>query len=198
MKKLINLILCCVLLVSICVGAHAAVGFVPSKSTSDMTQITVTTGNTNFVIETVTEKTAEHEKYTEICKEEIAKVAEAASVEEYFGAVVDAEGKEMNIKEILGTDTVNMFEFCPIVVSGYTEDVGSVSLNLQFATPYEENEEVVVLIGIVTINADGTRTIQWIGLKGLGAKDSGIQVELPPEVAKAIQEGMALMAVASK
>lgn len=210
MKKIINVIICCLILSGICLGVSAAIGYIPSKSTADMTQIEVAVENPDsdsaFFIKTDDDEDSNYQEYAEICQQEITKIAESGSVEEYFGTVIDTEGKEMNIKEILGTDTVNVFEFCPIIADGYEEKLGAVTVNLLFATPYKENEKVVVLIGIVTENTDGTHSIAWKGYEGIGivqedgaVENSGrIQVKLDAQTIMRIQEGYALLAIASK
>ena len=71
------------------------------------------------------------------------------------------------------------------------------------ATPYEVDEKVAVMIGMVTENADGTNTVSWKAFEGVGiAPESeeavaGIQTELDPETVLAIQEGVALLAIVS-
>lgn len=210
MKKLFYVVICCLVLSGICLGVSAAMGYIPSKSTADMTQIEVAVENqteeASFFIKTVNEKDDNYPEYAEVCQQELGKLAESDSLEAYFGTVQGADGREMDIGQFLGTDTVNVFEFCPVIAGGYEEEYGAVTANLLFSTPYAENEKVAVLIGIVTGNGDGAYSIAWKGYEGVGiANEDGaveasgrIQVELDGGIIMQIQEGYALLAIASK
>ena len=75
-----------------------------------------------------------------------------------------------------------------------------------FSTPYEKDEKVLVMIGIVTVLENGTQDVAWQVFEGigLGAVESqeesvgSIQVELTPEIVMAIQNEIALLAIVSK
>ena len=125
-----------------------------------------------------------------------AKLAAAESVEAYFG-------EELDLKSIVGADELNVFEYVPIIAGGYDIAYGTVTTKIWLATPYEVDEKVAVMIGMVTENADGTNTVSWKAFEGVGiAPESeeavaGIQTELDPETVLAIQEGVALLAIVS-
>ena len=116
---------------------------------------------------------------------------------EYFGTVTDSEGNEINLTEILGADALNVYEFLPLVVDGYDPAYGNVTATMEFSTPYEEGERVVVLVGLVTVAEDGTEAMAWTALPGLGTSNGGIEVEFTPEIMVQIQEGTAMMTVVS-
>ncbi len=74
-----------------------------------------------------------------------------------------------------------------------------------FPTPYEKDEKVDVLIGIVNMQEDGAYTVDWQAFKGIGmgavvgAETYGsIQAVFTPEIVWAIENGVALLAVVSK
>lgn len=70
---------------------------------------------------------------------------------------------------------------------------------MQFSTPYEKDEKVIVLIGLAKENQDGVQSIEWTAYEGIGVEEQGcIQVELDPEIILAIQNGTALLAIVSK
>ena len=212
MKKFVCMLL--VLMVSLCAAAMAT-EYVPSKTTGDMIQFTIKTESPavaaaeNLVIRPVVsaEVPAEiaadpvaAEKYqekVEICNTEVKKLAEtiteSKSVVEYFGEVKTASGETISIQEVLGTEAVNVFEFCPFVVEGYEADLGAVAMTMQFATTYAVDEEIIIMIGLVA--EDGT--IEWFAFEAIGTEE-GVEVEFDAETLIAIQEGTALMAVVSK
>ena len=66
------------------------------------------------------------------------------------------------------------------------------TVNMQFATAYEEGQKVLVLIGLIS-----EESIAWKAFDGESV-NGGVQVELPEEIIMQIQNGKALMAVVSK
>ena len=93
-----------------------------------------------------------------LCQEEIAKLAEnvaqseesaeTSGVEAYFGEVHDSEGNVVVLSEALAAQTLDVFEFMPLIVENYEDTYGDVTLTFQFKTPYAEGEELLVLVGI--------------------------------------------------
>ena len=150
------------------------------------------------------EDATQAEEYAEsiaLCQEEIAKLmaaaggTDASGVEAYFGTVRDSEGNEVALSEALQAQMLDVFEFMPLVVQNYGGAYGDVTLTIQFKTPYEEGEPVLVLIGIQ--NA-GTEAMEWTAFEGAGAGEAGaVQVTFTPEILTAIQENVALLAVVS-
>ena len=185
MKKIV-----CLVLALLCVSVMAVAESTPSKTTADLTLIQTSAANlpegASFTLAPVTTARAE-----------IAKLAQSASVAEYFGTVTDSEGNEINLTEILGADALNVYEFLPLVVDGYDPAYGNVTATMEFSTPYEEGERVVVLVGLVTVAEDGTEAMAWTALPGLGTSNGGIEVEFTPEIMVQIQEGTAMMTVVS-
>ena len=209
MKKIVCLVLAALLCLSMAALAEEAV---PSKNTSDMVSVEIDPAlnpnlpaDSGFVAFPVLEEDAtQAEEYAEsiaLCQEEIVRLmaaaggTDASGVEAYFGTVRDSEGNEVALSEALQAQMLDVFEFMPLVVQNYDEAYGDVTLTVQFKTPYEEGEPVLVLIGIQ--NA-GTEAMEWTAFEGAGAGEAGaVQVTFTPEILTAIQENVALLAVVS-
>ena len=209
MKKIVCLVLAALLCLSMAALAEEAV---PSKNTSDMVSVEIDPAlnpnqpaDSGFVAFPVLEEDAtQAEEYAEsiaLCQEEIAKLmaaaggTDASGVEAYFGTVRDSEGNEVALSEALQAQMLDVFEFMPLVVQNYDGAYGDVTLTIQFKTPYEEGEPVLVLIGIR--NAE-TGEMEWTAFEGAGVGEAGaVQVTFTPEILTAIQENVALLAVVS-
>lgn len=209
MKKIVCLVLAALLCLSMAALAEEAV---PSKNTSDMVSVEIDPAlnpnlpaDSGFVAFPVLEEDAtQAEEYAEsiaLCQEEIVRLmaaaggTDASGVEAYFGTVRDSEGNEVALSEALQAQMLDVFEFMPLVVQNYGGAYGDVTLTIQFKTPYEEGEPVLVLIGIQ--NA-GTEAMEWTAFEGAGAGEAGaVQVTFTPEILTAIQENVALLAVVS-
>lgn len=201
---------CLVIAWMLCLTATAFAESVPSRMTGDMTAIEVEAENlpadSGFFMKPVVEEDVEYQQRVDICNVEVEKLAASNDVETYFGEITDYEGNTVSLKEMLGTETLNVFEFCPLIAGGYEESYGKVIAKMIFSTPYEKDEKVVVMIGLVTSDENGVQTIRWIAYEGIGLGSvegvteemGGIQVELDPEIVKAIEEGTALLAIVSK
>ena len=158
-------------------------------------------------------------------------------------------------------DRLNIFEFMPIIAVGYEDEFGNVTLKMLFSTPYEKDEKVVAMIGLVDAHenideviaenvddetdeadvsmqlasdeerAEEIQSVVWTAYEGIGVEipeallaaaqsivaqqteqqgdaeltDEGepevelgcIQITLEPEMVKAIQDGIALLAIVS-
>lgn len=158
-------------------------------------------------------------------------------------------------------DRLNIFEFMPIIAVGYEDEFGNVTLKMLFSTPYEKDEKVVAMIGLVDAHenideviaenvddetdeadvsvqlasdeerAEEIQSVAWTAYEGIGVEipesllaaaqsivaqqteqqgdaeltaegelevELGcIQITLEPEMVKAIQEGIALLAIVS-
>ena len=209
MKKIVCLVLAALLCLSMAALAEEAV---PSKNTSDMVSVEIDPAlnpnlpeNSGFVAFPVLEEDAtQAEEYAEsiaLCQEEIVRLmaaaggTDASGVEAYFGTVRDSEGNEVALSEALQAQMLDVFEFMPLVVQNNDEAYGDVTLTIQFKTPYEEGEPVLVLIGIR--NAE-TGEMEWTAFEGAGVGEAGaVQVTFTPEILTAIQENVALLAVVS-
>lgn len=187
MKKVVTLFL---LLALVCVGTAAMAEYVPSKSTANMVTVGVKTeGAAANVAFTVTPSA----KQAQTCQNEIAKLSAASSVEAYFGDVKTADGASVDMKALLGTSTLNVYEFMPVAVQNYETTYGKVEATFNFSTPYAVNEKVIVLVGI----PDANGKIVWTALEGVGVA-GGVQVAFDEAILQAIQSGDAVMAVVSK
>lgn len=192
---------CMMLALLLCLTSVAALAeSTPSKTMADLQWIDADAEkdpeDSGFYIRIVTADEKDYQERVEICTEEIAKLAVAENVEAYFG-------EEMDLKAIVGADKLNVYEYVPIIAGGYDTAYGEVTTKIWLATPYEVDEKVAVMIGMVTENTDGTRMVSWKAFAGVGiAPESevavaGIQTELDPETVLAIQEGVALLAIVS-
>lgn len=195
MKKIISMLVALVL----CLSAVAFAESVPSKTTGDLVRFEVEVGDPNFVIRPVAENEEAYQQNLEICRNEIAKLTQSENVAAYFGEIKNAAGEAVDLKDLLGIETLNVYEFCPVNAMNYEESMGDVRVNMLFSTPYAKDEKVVILIGLAELNADGTQSIEWIAYEGVAVDDQGsIQVELDSAIVQAIQNGVALLAVVSK
>lgn len=199
MKKIVSLLV--VLLMCLTTGAIAE--SVPSKTTGDLTQFEVAFANmpadTGFFILPDAQDEAEYQNRLDICQKEVITLSQAKSITEYFGEVKDASGAVVNMAAQLGSDTLNVYEFCALSAGGYEEANGAVTAKMLFSTPYEVGEKVLVMVGIVTVNQNGAQSVEWFVYEGVGAEEQGcIRVELNPEIVLAIQNGTALLAIVSK
>lgn len=211
MKKIL-----CLVLALLCLSAYAMAESVPSKNTSDMVSVEIdATSNPDLpvdsglvVLPVLEEDEAHATAYAEpiaLCQEEIAKLAEnvaqseesaeTSGVEAYFGEVHDSEGNVVVLSEALAAQTLDVFEFMPLIVENYEDTYGDVTLTFQFKTPYAEGEELLVLVGI---RNSETGEIAWTAFEGVGIVEEGsVQVVFTPEIMDAIQNNMALLAVVS-
>lgn len=206
MKKIIALSLCLLL---VCLTAFAEE--VPSKTAEDLTSFEVTAENlpedSDFFVRVVKEDEEGYKKHLEACKAEVEKLKEAAGVEEYFGVVTDIDGNVVDMKEVLGTDELNVYEFVALIAGNYEESYGKVTVKILMPTPYEKDEKVIVLIGKVTVIDEETheQSVEWTAFEGIGLEPDPeapetpgrIQVEFDPQTVLDIQEGMALAAIVS-
>lgn len=197
MKKLACTLLSFVLcLTSIAALAESA----PSKTTDDLTNVKVTAENlpenASFYLRLIAETEEAHMDRLDICKEEIAKLKAAESVEAYFGG-------ETDYRTMIGAEQLNVYEFSPVIAGGYSPAYGNVTADLLFSTPYEVGEKVAVMIGLVTLHTDDTYTVAWSAFEGVGIEADQVEaagrvrVVLDPDTVMAIQNGIALLAVIS-
>ena len=190
----------CLILVLVCLGTMAVAESVPSRSTADLVEtVEVRTESgaaaEDLIIATVEDEVA-YATEIEVCQNEIARLQESASVAEYFGEVRNSAGEVVSLTEVLGSEQLVVNEFMPIIVDNYDATYGNVTVVFKFSTPYEKDEPVVVLIGIVNPE---TGLVEWVALEGVGTGvDGAIEVEFTAELLEAIQSGSAMMAIVNK
>lgn len=192
MKKLI----CLVLAALLCVGAAAAMA-APSPTTGDLnTTKTNTPKTSSLVVKTIALDSAEYKALVEKCLAELEKLKNSESSAAYFGEVIDSEGNKVSFAELFGEDILTVCEMMPIIVENYDESLGDVKITLQFATPFEKGEEVVILIGLINEQTD---EVEWYALKGVGTGvDGAVEVVVTRKMMTAIQNGQALIAALKK
>lgn len=206
MKKIV----CILVALMLCLSAVAFAESVPSKKVDDLTKVTVTGVNlpadSGFFLRLIVDNEEEYQHLVEICQKEIEKLALSESIIDYFGVVKNTNEDVVDMVTQLESETLNVYEVWPVIAGGYEEDYGAVTVEMLFSTPYEKNEKVLVLIGLVTENQDNTQNVEWVAYDGFGMDLEnagtegwgGIQAELDPEIILAIQNGTALLAIVSK
>lgn len=204
MKKIASLLLVLVLAFSTVALAES----VPSKTTEDLVTFEVTAENqpagSGWFIRPVDETEVQYQNRLNIAKAELELLVAAEDVPTYFGETRDAEGAPVVLSDMVEADVLNVFEFCPIIAGGYEEAFGKVLVKMLFSTPYEKDQKVAVMIGLVTVDAQQNHSVEWTAYEGIGLGEEaglfagGIQTELNPEIVEAIEEGIALLAIVSK
>lgn len=179
---------CLLAALMLCCTAVASAEYVPSKTVANLTQIETTSG----AYIAVTDEAAK----VELCNDEIAKLGAATAVT-YFTNVKDVAGNEVALKDLLGTEELNVYEFVPVTAGNFDDVTGDVIATLLFATPYAADAKVIVMIGLVTFAEDAT-VIDWTALEGTVNADGAVEVAFPAALSLAIQNGTALLAVVSK
>lgn len=197
MKKIVSILVALML----CLSAAAFAESVPSKTVDDLTKVNVTGANVpaeGFYLRLIVADEEEYQHLVEVCRKEIEKLAQSEPVS-YFGEVKNAADEAVDLAALLESEEVKVHEFWPIIARGYKEEYGNVTAEFLFSTPYEKDEKVIVLIGLVEENQEGEQSVEWTAYEGIGLEEQGsIQVELDPEIILAIQNGTALLAVVSK
>jgi len=126
----------------------------------------------------------------------------AESLQNYFKDAVDPQGIPFDAAAALEAQELYCYEFVPVIAGNYTDEMGVVTARFLFPTPYEKGEQVVVMIGLVSVDEEGMQTVRWIAQPGVvvEAADQGICIEtvLTPDTVIGIQEGVALLAVLSR
>ncbi len=105
-------------------------------------------------------------------------------VDAYFG-----EASE-EAKAYLGKDALDVYEFLSVVAGNYKDEMGDVVVHMAFATPVAEGEKVAVLLGLP--NGD---VYDWSMLEGVGNAEGGVDVTVPGEICKAIEDEGAILAL---
>lgn len=192
MRKCVALVMTLLCLTALLVSPVLADG-PESPATDSINQATTETPGVYVYLGTkdVSDEVAETQE------KEVEKLAAAESPKAYFGTVKDAEGKEVDVEELLESKELKVQELQPLVIEGYKKDMGDLTMNMTFATPYEKDAKVIVMIGFVT-----EAGIEWVALEGVGVEsedDAGsIQVVIPDELAERIQAEQTLVAIVSK
>ncbi|MBR1585182.1 MAG: hypothetical protein IJ662_06560 [Clostridia bacterium] len=144
----------------------------------------------------VTDLTEEETEFTTILddeesialvNDELTKLTEAEDPNDYF-----KKGDE--IAAIIGEGPYNVFEMVAFTISD-AEALAGRDLEWSFATSYEEGTVVAVLIGIV---GEADEEIEWNVYEGTVDELGHVHVTLDAEILEQIEDGTALIAIASK
>ena len=196
MKKLIVIALTLVMLCgAVAVSADTEMA-APSKTTDDFANFDVTVENPVdgkvVAIVPVSDSAEEAVKYKDIlaaAASELEKAQAAGSVEAYFGG-----DTAKAITDILGANAeISLDEFLAVYATGYEEGMGSATVAVQVATPYEKDEKVAAMIGLLDNN-----NVTWNVFEGAGLEDGRVQFTVPANVMLALTNGSGLFAICSK
>ena len=169
----------------------------PSKTTDDLTTFEVTVespvdGKAVAILpinENTVDDITKYQANLDAAEAELEKAQNAKTLEAYFGNEVAEK-----IAAILGDNAgISMDEFLAVIEQGYEDGMGNATVTAQVATPYEKDEKVAVMIGILK---DGALT--WNAYEAVGLEDGRIQFTVDAETMKAIGTDIALLAVCSK
>ena len=182
MKKMLALVLALALLFL----TGAAMAENPSKGGGDFNGGTKD-DQTNFVFDF-----SDKEELIAWANDELAKLAEAESIQAYF-TQADA------IAAILGDPDYIVDELWPVYAVNYEESMGEQEIKLAFATPYEKDTAVAVMLGFKNgEDADGKPIVEWSAFSGKVLDDSVVAFMLDPETILHVQADNALLAVVNK
>lgn len=208
MKKVICLIVSALLIaLTVMPSAVASAQFVPSKTTGDMTQIEIKmedadTSEKNVFFTPILADEKENEKTIAISHAQIEKLKESTSVEKYFGEVKDSEGNVVSLTELLETEELNCFEFCPVKAGGFEQQEGVATLKMYFVTPYSAGEKILVLIGFFPEedgqSAADENKIEWFVYEAEVDEKGWVVTSIDVQTLLRVQENNALMAIVSK
>lgn len=180
MKKIIALVLALALVTL--TGAALAAG---SNGGNKYNTTTTTTTNVEPKKEFVF-GFSEDEDLVAWANEEVAKLAEG-SVADFFGAAADA------VANILGEGEYAVNEMLPVYAENYDKSMGPQDITLTFATPYEKDTDVAVMLGFKAGDA-----VEWNAFAGKVLDGSAVLVKLDPATILRVQDNNALLAVVSK
>lgn len=198
MVSLVSMVMCLTM-------SAAMAEYTPSKTKDDLTHIDVQTKNVEaraeFFIRPVKENEPAYKELWDACQTEVEKMVQSGALEDYFGAIVNTDGAAVDLKKELGVKELHVYEMYPIIAGGYDEAFGAVKTEMHFPTSYNLNKKVKALIGLVTVNADHTQSVQWVAYDAAyeesASGEGHLAVEFEPETILAIQNGMALLAIVS-
>lgn len=181
MKKIVSVLLV-VLLIASCALAEAANPARPS-----MTVATVVTPAGSAVAAeglVITLNNLKPETKEQKVLEEIAVFVEEKPVVEYFGEEAMAAVVEI-LPETVATEKLVLDEIFVLDVEGYDSGFGDVEAVFEFATTYEDDTVLVVMVGIMP--EDGTEgEIIWVPLQA-SVKDGKVNVSFTQDVLEAVQ-----------
>ena len=215
MKKLV-----CVAIALLLIGSVAlaeGVNPAPSITMDDlMNQLTNThvflenmpDGAPGFFLEVINEysplfELPEYQHLLEINAAELSKLQSFEKAEDYFGGIRISTGETLTLSELFGDADPYIYEFYPIVAGGFHMEYGNVTALMQFATPYAEGQQVLVMIGDI-VDKEDENEIVWYGSLGTGVRhpeynnEVFIEATFGPELMTVIQEEDTLIAIASE
>ncbi|MDD4711304.1 MAG: hypothetical protein PHD27_08565 [Eubacteriales bacterium] len=130
---------------------------------------------------------------TETSQEVLADITAAIEGDKPVVSAYFAE-QALDIQALLpvGTDvdTLKLFELATLMVSGYTADMGPLTVKLTFPTAFEYGKPVVVMVGLVQ-----GEDIVWEALIGSVDFEGNLLVTMPADLLLKVQAGEAVVAV---
>ncbi len=199
------------LMLCLSVSAFAAI---PSKTTQDMAHVSrIDTKNSvpvgaafsfsfaNAAPATEAERIAVERKLAATQAELSAiyafSVENQRPVIDYFGDDIKAAAGLL-LPEGFDMDTLAMNELVPLMINGYEEAYGDMTVYLEFATQYQPGQPLVALVGVVTgVDEQGQQIVEWVPLQAEATEDGLVKVDFPSDLIMKIQQGDAMLAVLS-
>ncbi len=145
------------------------------------------------------------ETTTSIVFAEMTEVAKTAPVTTYFKEETIQAAVEI-LPEAYNVENLQMDEFFPLVATGYEEDYGDVEAVFEFLTPYEDDQVLLVMVGIVATDeelaAAGIEVVTeadriiWVPLQA-EAVDGMVKITFTQDVMKQMEGHETMMAVLS-
>ena len=197
MKKIIAIALTLVLLCGAATVLADTGLITPSKTTEDFTTFEVTVEHPvdgkGVILFPINENTVpditKYQADLDAADAELEKAQAAKTVEAYFGAEDAAK-----ITAILGQNaSISLDELFAVLESGYEESMGKATVTCEVATPYEKDEKVAAMIGIIKDDV-----LTWHIYEGVGLADGRILFTIDGDTMLEINPEIALFAVCSK
>lgn len=190
MKKIITLILVVALTISATVFAEG----IPSKTTGDLAQCIVKAenpGSENAVLYVAPSAAAD---------KALGELIETGSITEYFKNAADANGNPVDLAAMLSADeaALSVDEFIGLFASGFEDDCGNVTATMSFATPFEADEKVSVMVGLVKNSGADWTAFEGTVVNNEELGQGCVQVVIPQNIVLGVQNGTGLLAVISK
>ncbi len=183
------------LVVTVLLMGITAFAAVPSKTTSDISQVvnrasvTKVALSNDFTIEIVDD--------TELAVAEFDKIYNHAVAQGKAPVIYFSEELQSQVAEKLSPDfdlsTLELNEFVSIKAKGYQESFGDIEAALKFATKYELNQDIVVLLGLFDgqKDASGNYNVSWTVVEAQAQEDGQLKILFPQGVMVSLQNANA-------
>ena len=134
---------------------------------------------------------------TAVEPESVSVVVKATEEDETATQLLDFITEKNDNELVFGASGVEgiadyeLAELVRLFISGYEE--GSVTATIKFAAAFEQDAELAVLLGLIN-----DTEVTWQPLEATVEEDGSLTITFTPEQAKAVQDGVAVIAVLQK